>query len=476
MASMEQTQAPQPVERKSAVTTAIPAAPAVAARVLPALLAEPGAMGPAGRVPGTPGAAHLPAAALLGLQRSAGNAATAALLQRQALGQQPPAVAQRAALQREGGGAPGVSVKHTYTVPDKTLAEKDLSYVTAGFKLGGSVDYEVTPPPTPSTAAPEGAPSAPPAGPQVKASGGMNVGGGDVKYQAEVGVEFEKRAKGLLEGMTPKAKIGGEASGDKGKLGVEFSLEGEHFEPKFDFNLVEVDPQEGIHFATLEIGTDYKIKEFTFNAGDGATLKITPKVTGKIAIEPNYKQIFQYLLEEAGTAVAGEALIAGSMIAIGAITIAGVLLTIGDGEAEARAIDNAVKGRKEVVTGFVAGATGADGGGDGQFAAEGVRRGKEWRANLQAGKGAKGVPVPPSVIDVKAKENQPQIESSATETATMIMRGALVSRYWEIHYIARKNPFGEIDHVFMMLMEATGFGRPAPEEGKDSKEASALPE
>ena len=43
---MEQTQAPQPVDQKTAVTKAIPAAPAVAARVLPAILAEPGAIEP----------------------------------------------------------------------------------------------------------------------------------------------------------------------------------------------------------------------------------------------------------------------------------------------------------------------------------------------------------------------------------------------------------------------------------------------
>ncbi len=282
--------------------------------------------------PGALGSAHLPPAALLELQRTVGNTATVALLQREAAGRRRPAVAQRTVLQRNGGGAaPAVSAKHTYTVPDKKLGEKDLSYVTATLSVGGSLDYEVTPPPaapTPSSGSPgapggsstEGPTPLPSPGPgQVKGSGGLNVGGDALKYQAEVGIEFEKRASGLLEGCTPKAKFGGEASGDSGKLGVELSLEGQTLEPKFAFNLAEIDPQKGIHFATLEVAVDWKIHEWSFTTTDGATVKIAPKATLKVAIEPNYERIFLYLVEQGGATVAAEAAIAGGMIAAGAL-------------------------------------------------------------------------------------------------------------------------------------------------------------
>ena len=439
-----------------------------------------------GAIPAGPGIGRLPPSAILGLQRSAGNAATLALLQREAAGGPAP-VAGLPAVQREGGGGVALSAKHTYTFPDKKLGQKDLSYAQATASLGGSIDYEVTPPPAPATApagptpSPGGSGGEPtplpsPGGPQVKGSAGVNASAEDVKYQAEVGVEFEKRAVGLFEGSTPKAKFGGEASGDKGKLGVEFSMEGQDLEPKFAFNLLEMDAQKGIHFATLEAAIDWKIHEFTHTASDGAALKITPKATFKVALEPNYERIFMYLLEEGGAAVAAEALIAGGMIAAGAFAIVGFLLTLGDGEAEARAIDNAVASRQKLVLGFVAGATGEQITPGDDFTMEGRNRGIQWRNDLKAGQRGNGVPVPPSVIDEKSKENKAKIEESAQRAATGIMRGALVQRYWEIHYISREVPWAEIDHVFMMLMEATGFGVPQPQEGKNVAGASVLPE
>ena len=270
--------------------------------------------------------------------------------------------------------------------------------------------------------------------------------GSELKYQAEVGVEFEKRASGLLEGCTPKAKFGGEASGDKGKLGVELSMEGEMLEPKFAFNLAEIDPQKGIHFATLEVGVDWKIHEWSFTAQDGAAVKITPKATLKVAIEPNYERIFLYLVEQGGATVAADAAIAGGMIAAGALTIIGFLLTLGDGEAEARAVDNAEKARTQLVAGFVAGATGdAITLGD-DFTMEGHNRGRQWRTDLQSGQRGSGIPVPPSVIDAKSKENRAQIEASARRTATEIMHEALVQRYWEIHYVQQMVPWADIRH------------------------------
>ena len=432
-----------------------------------------------------PAIAHLGRAAVLGLQRTAGNAATKTL-RRPGAARGRPTVARRSIAQREGGGtAAGPSAKHTYTLPDKKLGEKELSYVTATTSVGGLVDYEVTPAAAPATAAPGPAaaadsgavtPLASPGSGDLKGSGGVNASATDLKYQAEVGVEFEKRAVGLFEGSTPKAKIGGETSGDKGKLGIELSMEGDTFEPKFAFNLAEMDPQKGIHFAVLEAAIDWKIKEWSFTASDGSTVKITPKATLKLAIEPNYERIFQYLLEEGGAEVAAEALIAGGMIAAGAIAIIGFLATLGDGEAEAKAVDNAEKARTALVAGFVAGATGAEFALTDDFGMEGHNRGRQWREDLQSGQRGKGIPVPPSVIDAKSKEHQALIETGALKTANQLMHDALVQRYWEIHWGQRHIPWAEIDTTFMMLMEGQQFGRPQLQEGKNAAGESVLPE
>ena len=60
---------------------------------------------------------------------------------------------------------------------------------------------------------------------------------------------------------------------------------------------------------------DWKIKEFTHKASDGAEIKVTPKVTPKVAIEPNYKRLLEALLEEgvegAATLTIDAALLAG---------------------------------------------------------------------------------------------------------------------------------------------------------------------
>lgn len=123
---MDHAQAPEPAEPTPRTATALPAAPAAA--------------GPQARVemaPGALGPAHLPPAALLELQRTVGNTATLALLHREAAGRRRPAVAQRTVLQRNGeGAAPAVSAKHTYTVPDKKLAEADAIIRLPGRSAG----------------------------------------------------------------------------------------------------------------------------------------------------------------------------------------------------------------------------------------------------------------------------------------------------------------------------------------------------
>ena len=423
------------------------------------------------------GSRQMPPSALLALQRSAGNTATLALLQRQGL--QPGGSGRYPLVVQRNGGGVTPSVKHTYTFPEVPLAKKDAGYVEVSAAVVGSIDYEVTPappggptPPTPTalpptpTAGPTPLPS--PGGPAVKGSSGTASSAEGDKYQAEVGLEWEKRATGLFEGMTPKAKFGGEANADGGKLGVEMSMEGQTFEPKFGFTLAEMDADKGIKFATIEVGVDWKIREWESTASDGAKLKITPKATLKVAIEPNYERIFLYLVEQGGAAVAAEALVAGGIIFIGAFTIVGFLITLGEGAAYAQAIDDAGAAREQLVRGFVVGATGQDAAGDDKFTAKGGELGRQWRSDLKSGKRG-GVPVPLSVIDEKSKENQSKIETSAKQAANQVMHNALIVRYWDIHYIQRNVPWAEIDSIYSMLMEGQGFGKPQPQEGKNYK-------
>jgi len=422
------------------------------------------------------GSRQMSPSALLALQRSAGNTATLALLQRQGL--QPGGSGKYPLVVQRNGGGVTPSNKNTVVFPDLKLMKKDAGYVEVGAAVTASVDYEITTPPPPS-AAPQTPATPPPAragptplpspgGPDVSVSGGANVSAEGLKYQAEVGVAWEKRATGIFEGMTPKAKMGGEASTDSGKLGVEMSLEGQNIEPKFGFTLAEMDPQKGIKFATLEAGVDWKIKEWEFAASDGARLKVTPKATLKFSIEPNYERIFLYLVEQGGAAVAAEALVAGSIIFIGAFTIVGFLITLGEGAAYAQAIDDAGAAREQLVRGFVVGATGQDAAGDDKFTAKGGELGRQWRSDLKSGKRG-GVPVPLSVIDEKSKENQSKIETSAKQAANQVMHNALIVRYWDIHYIQRNVPWAEIDSIYSMLMEGQGFGKPQPQEGKNYK-------
>ena len=435
-------------------------------------------------------AAAMGPSATLELQRAAGNRATSAMIQRDSAPTRLSWLESGPAVQRQGDSAlPAVkppSVKNSCSIPDQKLGERDLGYVTAKLTFGGSADFEVRLPAAPE-ASPAGLSGAEPGdaagGPtphpasssgEVEGSLGISAKGGDTGYQAEVGIEFEKRATGLFEGITPKVKIGGEAKADSGKLGIEFSASGWSVEPKFAFNLAEVDAQEGIHFATLEAGVDVPMPSFSCQASDGATLKVTPKVTYTVAIEPNYERILQYLIEVGGEAVAAEALIAGGMIIAGAAAIVGTLATLGDGEAEAKAIDNAELARRQVVAGFVAGATRVDIAVSDDFTMEGCNRGRQWRADLQTGQGTSGIPVPANVIDTKSREHEAQIRASAMAAANQLLHDELVRRYWDIHWAMRKLPWADIDTVFMMLMEGQGFGRPAAQEGKDASGSSIL--
>src|SRR5450759_4207306 len=97
--AMDHARTPEPAERRPGPASAATTAPAATVDFQPDAM-----VGPRG-----PAFGRLGPTALLGLQRTVGNAATGALLRREA-GRERPAV-----VQREGGGpAPSPSVKHTF--------------------------------------------------------------------------------------------------------------------------------------------------------------------------------------------------------------------------------------------------------------------------------------------------------------------------------------------------------------------------
>ena len=321
---------------------------------------DPGlALFPAASGPATLGApAHAPLS-VVALQRAAGNAAVARLL---ATGvQRQPAPAAPAAAPPGPAVTPVAQVKHTLTIPDKKLGgAKDLGYAQAQFKVGGVLDLEVTPrqgaPAAPATPA---APAAPGAdggggGVTIKGAGGVNATEDGGKYQAEVTVEFEKRVGGILDGCTPKAKVGGEVGGDSAKLGLEVSLEGQTFEPKFGLTIVDINKEDGIKFATLEAGVDWKIKEFSHTASDGAEIKVTPKATVKVEISPNYTRIATALAEggvEGAASVAAEAALVAGPPLLAAIVIAqGIYMAGEKGELHRRILEGAVDARQAAMS------------------------------------------------------------------------------------------------------------------------------
>jgi hypothetical protein len=436
-------------------------------------------------------APRLTPATVFDLQRTAGNAFVSRLLSER----QPPSENQLSRkhvdnqlLQRDPAPTSPPSttptVKHTITLKDRESPEiAKSSYVKANFALGGAIDFEIESPasaPTPATAAPTPAssPAASSAGPEIKAAYGVNATQDKgMTYQAEVVAEFEKRTDGVLSGMTPKVKLGGEAAADRGKLGIELSLEGRHVEPKFAFTLLEVDEGK-IDFLTLEAAIDWKMfpDGIPITASDGTKIKISPKPTVKLKIQPNYAKILETLVEEAAATIGAEALIAGGLILGGALAIGGFILTYGDGYAYAAAIDNAEKARHSIVEGFVAGATGADYAIKDDMGMEGHNYGSDWRRNLGSGNNKSGLPVPRKAVDAKTKEHSAAIRDSAFKTASSIMHTALVERYWEIHYLQRHLSWSEIDTTFMMLMEGQQFGRPTPDEGRTGGGVSVLPE
>lgn len=315
-------------------------------------------------VPATVGApAGGAAASVVALQRAAGNAAVSRLLQRQppAAPAKPPTVA-----------SVGL-VKHTFTVPDKKIgAEKDVGYATAQFKIGGSIDLEITPLQAAT------APGAPSGDVTLKGSGGVNAGDG-TKYQAEVTAEFEKRVGGILDGCTPKAKVGGEAGKEGSKLGLEVSLEGQRFEPKFGFTVIDVGKDE-VKFATLEAAVDWKIHEWNYKASDGADIKIAPKATPKLAIEPNYKRIIQAIAEEgvegAATLTIDAALMAGPPLLAAVVIAQGIYMAGEKGELHRTILEGAVDARQAAMS-YAQVMTGSDQQGTGPRTQAAIAKAKE---------------------------------------------------------------------------------------------------
>jgi hypothetical protein len=310
---------------------------------------------------GTPGGGG--AASVVALQRAAGNAAVSRLLQRQptTAPAKPPTV------------VPVGQVKHTFTIPDKNLGgAKDLGYAQAQFKVGATVDLEITPLQAAT------APGAPSGDVTLKGSGGVNVGDG-TKYQAEVTAEFDKRVGGILDGCTPKAKVGGEVGKEGSKLGLEVSLEGQRFEPKFGFTVIDVQKEE-IKFATLEAAVDWKITEWTYKASDGADIKIAPKATPKVSIEPNYKRILQAILEEgvegAATLTLDAALLAGPPLLAAVIIGQGIYMAGEKGELHKGILEGAVDARQAAMS-YAQVMTGSDQQGTGPRTQAAIAKAKE---------------------------------------------------------------------------------------------------
>ncbi|HMO00535.1 MAG TPA: hypothetical protein PKD59_14070 [Miltoncostaeaceae bacterium] len=345
--------------------TAVPetAPPDLAEAVeLPALAGAPGGAGPAALLAGDP-RVGLDPRRVATLSARAGNTGVARML-----GRQPAAAPPKPAVAAVG------QVKHTFTIPDKKLGgAKDVGYAQAQFKIGANVDLEITPVQAAT------APDAPGGDVTLKGSGGVNAGDG-TKYQAEVTAEFDKRVGGILDGCTPKAKVGGEVGAQGSKLGLEVSLEGQRFEPKFGFTVFDVNKEDGIKFATLEAAVDWKIQEWSYKASDGADIKITPKATPKLAIEPNYKRILQALLEEgvegAATLTLDAALLAGPPLLAGIVIAQGIYMAGEKGELHKHILEGAVDARQAAMS-YAQVMTGSDQQGVGPRSTAAVAKAKE---------------------------------------------------------------------------------------------------
>ncbi len=475
-ASAVEEQSVRPKERTDA--RAIPAADDLSRAVPAPAVGGPAAM----RLLGDAGDDGSRQRLFASLQRSAGNAAVSEMLwpppegPRQAPQAGQPGRAERVSRPAQDGPVVerepvvqrvGVSTKHNFTSPDFELGSKDLSYAKATLAVSGTVEYEVTPPTGPPGSVTPGGESsglgsnkAPEGGGGTKVSGGMNVTKEGGAYQAEISHEFEKRTEGWLAGWVPKAKIGGEAGAGGYKLGLEGSIEGQNIEPKFGFLFFEADNKGEIKFAQLEVGVDIKLSSFKYTCSDGATAQVSIKPTVKVKIEPNYARLLTWFLEECATAVTAEMLIVGSFVAGGLLAVGGALLTIGEGEEYAKAIDDAAKARTDYVNAFVAQITTGNAPGDNEYTAGGRSRGDQWINNLKLGTGAKGVPIPESVLKEKVKEHQAEATAKATAAVNAQLHALLVRRYWEIHYIQKAMGIEHIDNVYKMLMEAVGFGQP----------------
>jgi hypothetical protein len=385
---------------------------------------------PAPRRPDRPGGS---VASMLHLQRTAGNRAVSAAVQRQV----------------------GGSAKGGFSFPEAKSPKRSVGgYVTAQVAIGGSVDYTITPP---------GGGGGP-----ISVSGGSSLSPDAAKYQVEVERQFNKIADGWLQGFTPSVKIGGEANSNGGyKLGVEGGLGGEKVDFSLGFAFLEADGKGEISFATLEAAATLKHLSFTFVAADGTTVQVSAKPTAKLAIEPDYAAMLRFFLQRCAAVVSAEVLIIGGAALAGAAAIGGYLLTINDGKKIAAITEQAVLARGDYINGFMAGITpGNDYSFDNDYKMEGYLRGSQWLRDLRTGAGREGLPIPESVLKQKVAEHQAQARGAATAAINAYLHQLLVKQYWEIHW-GRKFMGYPIETIFQMLLEYHGFGRPAPHETGD---------
>ena len=83
---------------------------------------------------------------------------------------------------------------------------------------------------------------------------------------------------------------------------------------------------------------------------------MSPKVTPKLTITPDYAEIFKELAMVGAEVIATDALIVGALIAGASVAILGTLLTLEDGKEEADALDEAAKDKPAIAQGFIAAA------------------------------------------------------------------------------------------------------------------------
>ncbi len=210
--------------------------------------------------------------------------------------------------------------------------EKSLGgYATVGVSFEATLSWEVAladptkPRPasgvdirTPATAAPAAG------GGGTKATGSATNGA----YEAEVSREFGKVCSEWAGNWVPSAKINRKVGSNESSLGLEGSLSGEQFDPKFAIKLFDAKNGQ-IEFVQPQISVSLKPLSFAFTDEPGNTYKVSCTPTAKAYLKPDYTKLFKWFMEEAAKRVATE-LSAGTLdLALPAVVAVGGAALIG---------------------------------------------------------------------------------------------------------------------------------------------------